>query len=109
MLFEGAVGIILVQGLPAGFTGLEDGGHVYTVAVAFAEHGVGLFPIVHVDHDGGVGDMDLHIFPVNTEACSGPEHIPDDALAAGAAFHHELAGVQNEFHLIPDGKGRIGY
>lgn len=107
MGFECAVWLILREGFPGHIAGLEDGGHVDTVAVAFAEHGISMIFIVHVDHNGGVGDVDLYVFPVDAQISSGSEHVFDDSFASGAAFHKELACIQNEFHFISDREGRI--
>lgn len=77
------------------------------MAVAFPEHGVGMIFVVHVDHDGGVGDVDLHVFPVDAQVGGRAEHVLDDPLAPGTAFHEKLAGIQDEFHFVPDGEGRF--
>ena len=62
------------------------------------------FSVIHINHNGGIGQVNLHILPVNTKIGSGFQHIPDDTLAAGTVFHQKLPRVQNQLHLIPDGE-----
>ena len=101
--------LIFIQRFPAGFTRLQKSRHIDAMAVALAEHRICLFPIIDIDHDGGIGDMDLYIFPINPQACRRAEHVTHDALTPRAALHHELPRIQDELHLASDGKRRIGY
>ena len=79
------------------------------MAVAFAEHRICLFPIIDIDHDGRVCDMDLYIFPIDAKAGRCAEHVTHDTLAPCTALHHQLPRIQDERHLASDGKRRIGY
>lgn len=95
---------ILVEGIPGSPAGLEHGSHIDAVAVAFSKHGMRVFSVIHINHNGGVGQMNLHILPVNTKVGGSFQHIPDDTLAAGTVFHQKLPRVQDQLHLIPDGE-----
>ena len=95
---------ILVEGIPGSPAGLEHGSHIDAVAVAFSKHGMRVFSVIHINHNSGVGQMNLHILPVNTKVGGSFQHIPDDTLAAGTVFHQKLPRVQDQLHLIPDGE-----
>ena len=107
MGFECTVWFILGESFPGNIADLQDGGHVDAMAVAFAEHGVRMIFIIHIDHNGGIGDMDLHVFPVDAQIGSRAEHVLDDPFCPGAAFHEKLACIQDEFHFISDREGRF--
>lgn len=103
------IGFVFIQCFPAGLTRLQKSRHIDAMAVAFAEHRICLFPIIDIDHDGRVCDMDLYIFPVDAKAGRCAEHVTHDTLAPCTTLHHQLPRIQDERHLASDGKRRIGY
>ena len=105
LVYKYPIGFILIESFPAGLAGLKEGEHIHPMAVAFAEHGVSSLPVIHIDHNGGIGNVNLHILPVNAQISSGLQHIPHNPLAAGAAFHHHLPRIQDELHFISDREG----